>query len=169
MRSQKGQTLIEALLALTIVIVIITAVVISVIYSVSNSVKNKSETVALDFAQESMNILKDAKSADYSTFTTTYPSVGWKCFPQDADAPDTTDCTDNNIVDEDNNFKALRKVYIDPTGKGTDGVTQKCNANVYFVASVVYWTDGSCKAVSPNCHKIEIDSCFTNTSNLPAL
>lgn len=161
---QVGETLIEAILALTIVIVIVTAVVIAVITALSGSSSNKNESAALGFAQEGIDVLRDVKSSDFAGFSATYSTAGYYCFGQN-NIPDsnTANCPDTSSNIGTGDF--VRKVYVNLAGNLPDG-TPKCGSGAY-AASIVSWSDGKCKT-SANCHQVEIDSCFYNLNALTA-
>src|SRR3989344_5848543 len=67
-RNQRGQALIEALLALAFVVVIITAVVITVINALNSAAFNKNQNLATQYAQEGLDITRNMKDTRYSDF-----------------------------------------------------------------------------------------------------
>lgn len=166
MKNQKGETLIEAILALTIVIVIITGVVTVVITALSGSSSNKNESTALNFAQEGIDILRDVKSSNFTAFSDTYSTAGYYCFGNDNVPQDISNCLDTSHNIGTGDF--VRKVYVDLTGHlpPPNQLTLKCESGA-FAASIVSWSDGKCKTTA-NCHQVEIDSCFYNLNTLTA-
>lgn len=161
---QAGETLIEAILALTMVIVIITGVVTVVITALNGASSNRNESTALNFAQEGMGQLRDAKSTNFTNFSASYATAGYYCFGQDNVPIDISNCPDTSSnIGSGNLF--VRKVYVDLTGRSPDG-TLKCSSGAY-VASLVSWSDGKCKT-SADCHNVGIDSCFYNLNSLTA-
>jgi type II secretory pathway pseudopilin PulG len=164
MKNQKGETLIEAILALTMVIVIITGVVTAVIAALNGASSNKNQTTALNFAQEGMDELRDDKSSNFTAFSAAYSAPGYYCFGQDNTPTGVSNCPDTGSnIGSGNLF--VRKVYVDLTGHSPDGAL-KCNSGVYVI-SLVSWSDGKCSP-DVDCHKVGIDSCFYNLNSLTA-
>lgn len=150
----KGQTLIEALVALGIASVIIGAIAMAVITGMNNTTFSKNQNLATGFAQQGMDILHQQSQSDWTAFdsipTNTY------CLNQDSTTL-VADCTVVNI-----NTFFLRKVKIDPPGLGC--------ATGKKVTVTVSWGDGKCtSAANPFCHNVTLDSCFAdiNTSTSP--
>lgn len=163
---QAGETLIEAILALTIVIVIVTGVVTAVITALNGSSSNKNESIALNFAQEGIDVLRDAKSSNFTAFSATYSTPNYYCFGNDNMPKDISNCPDTSHNIGTGDF--VRKVYVDLTGHlpPPNQLTLKCASGVYS-ASIVSWSDGKCSSTL-NCHQVEIDSCFYNLNTLTA-
>lgn len=174
---EKGETLIEAILALAVVVAISTGIVAAVISALSGSTSNQNSDYALNLAQEGISTLKDMASTDYSNFST---YAGYYCM-DDSDTLDNTKDGSNNLVnclDNSTNISLsgsdigsgnfLRKVYIDKNGISPPPASLvKCTSAAY-IASIVTWSDSKCKSASaPNCHKVEIDSCVSNINLLP--
>ncbi|MBI2195691.1 MAG: hypothetical protein HYU48_01445 [Candidatus Levybacteria bacterium] len=69
MNSQKGQTLIEALIGLAVAVAIISAIVIAVISSLSNAQLTKNQNQANHYAQEGMEIVRQIRNSSWTSFT----------------------------------------------------------------------------------------------------
>ncbi|MBI2621564.1 MAG: hypothetical protein HYW63_02855 [Candidatus Levybacteria bacterium] len=148
-KNQNGQALIEALLALAFAVVIITAVVIAVINALSNTNFTKNQNLGTQYAQEGLDLARNMKDSDYDGFKAlANPSPRYYCIT-DGDflyIPPDQPC----IVGND----FSRHIYI------FHG-SPLCEANSSFVSSTVSWTDSKCTDGS-NCHKIQLDSCFSD-------
>lgn len=178
-RSEKGATLIEAILALALVTVIITAVVVAVVSSVSNSQSSTDRSFALDYAEEGIDLLRDLKGEDFNGFTTTYNlktplANNYYCLSdEDGALPDSTisNCaTAGAGTGNVQNGKYQRKVFIhynpapasNPGGRDPQN-TIVCSGSGIFVSSIVYWTDSKCDG-GTYCRSVELNSCFYDTN-----
>lgn len=178
-KSQKGETLVEAIIALAVAVAIATGIVIAVITALSGATSNQASNFALNYAQEGSDLVKDQASNNFTAFHA-LPDTNYYCFDAeattliaDSNDPDynydPTKCPDSstNISGQDTNY--LRKIYINQSGcdsrKGS--CSQVCASGTVFVASIVSWSDAKCKSTSPNCHKVEIDSCLTDVNKIP--
>ncbi|MEK9207686.1 MAG: prepilin-type N-terminal cleavage/methylation domain-containing protein, partial [Patescibacteria group bacterium] len=92
MKKQKGQTLVEAILSLAVISVVITAVVIAVISSLNGANYNRDENLALNHAQEGIDVIRDSKSADYDVFVSSYPDNYYCLGKEDSSLIDYSDC-----------------------------------------------------------------------------
>ena len=165
---QKGQLLIEAILALAIVVIIVTGIVIALVYSINNSTLSKDQNIATGYAQEGLDIIRNMKDSDYNTFS---GLNGTYCLPEgitaiDPSADPSEEVTDCALIA--NRFK--RQIYINPNGEDTrpDPTTQVCNAGRFFVASIILWSEKRCEN-QDTCGKVELNSCFKDLNQVDAL
>ena len=66
---EKGQTIIEVLVALGASVAIIAAVTIAVTSALSNSLYNKNQNLATQYAQQGMEIMRQMRDSDWSSFS----------------------------------------------------------------------------------------------------
>lgn len=147
---EKGQSLIEALLALAFAVVIITAVVIAVITSLNNTTFTRNQNLASQYAQEGIDIARNMRDASYGEFKA-LPSGQYYCPGADGKLSTDSFCTVDGFE---------RRVFVQHAGLDEKD-TPTCEANSTFVSSVVSWTDSKCTAATA-CHKVQLDSCFTD-------
>jgi type II secretory pathway pseudopilin PulG len=148
--NQKGQSLVEALIALGVATLVISAMVVAVVTSVNNADYSKYENQATHYAQQGIEILQQVSQSNWSLFSTTY--VGANCL---GDPKLTTGqfnltqlaiCDSPKTVNVGTNF--VRETNV------TLGVNGACGNDSYYGEVTVYWNDGKCKE--------QLDTCFTN-------
>lgn len=165
MKDQRGQTLVEAILSLAVISAVITAVVIAVLTALSGTGYNEKENQALGYAQEGLDIVRDIKSTDFTSFTASYPT-NYYCLAEGETVPQPySDCNGSNVVNVAQTF--LRVLYVNHSGNGLPPASPvpKCSNGTY-TASIVSWSDGKCTG-GQKCHKVQLESCFTNLNAIP--
>lgn len=169
LKNQKGQTLVEAIIALAVVSLIITAVVIAVVSGLSNSTASGDRSTALSYAEEGLDYMRDLKSESFSGFTSSYPTSttnanNYYCLSEDGVIEDESvaaiNCTTSNNIEG----KYIRRVYIDSNGENPSGVVQ-CGSGGIYASSVVTWADSACRN-GQNCRSVELTTCLYNLQNL---
>lgn len=155
MINQKGQSLIEAVVALGAAVLIISAIAVVVITAVNNADFSKYQNLATQYSQQGMEILKQQSQSDWQGFSVNYPS-GTYCLNQSSTT--LTNLFGTICPKNINNF-FVRQVVINQGSVG-------CNSNTKVSVSV-YWADGKCP-VNTYCHDVTLDSCLANINNAPA-
>jgi len=156
MKNQKGQTLIEALIALGAAVVVISAIVVGAISSLSTTKFSSNSNLADQYAQEGMEFARHLAQQNWSSFST-YGKIGAISY-----------CYDNNatsLVVKAQNTCALsqapiftRILTIDQTGGG------ECKWSAYILVTVA-WKDGACaNALQPFCHKVTLENCLSSVN-----
>jgi Tfp pilus assembly protein PilV len=149
--NQKGQSLVEALVALAAAAVIVSAIAIAVITSVNNSDFSRSQNIATQYAQEGIEVLRNLSETSWTTFST---YSGTYCLAQDS----TSLTVPGSGCAQNINTTYVRQVMITP-GSGT------CSGNTK-VTVTVFWGDGKCTSASnPYCHSVVLDSCLANINS----
>lgn len=146
--NQKGQSLVEALIALGAAAIIVSAIAVVVITSVNNSDFSKYQNLATQYSQQGMEILKQKSESDWTTFSS---FSGNYCLAQDST---TLVAAGSGCSANINNF-FVREVTITQNSSSCSG-----NARVNISVS---WADGRCTSSSnPYCHSVDLDSCLAN-------
>ncbi len=165
MSPQKGQTLIEVLVALGIAVVVLTAMGTAVISALNNAQFSKSQNLATHYAVEGMEVMRRIRDSDWTTFT---GFSGDYCLPANSSTitlrsgSPRPQCLPPNIPPS-----FVREVLIQQAFPQcvTNSLPPRPGARV--VVSV-FWTDGSCAAASPYCHVARNESCFSNATVVPS-
>ncbi len=163
MKKQRGEILIEALLGLVITSIIITGLVVALSSSVSNSTFSTNQSQATLIAKEGLDLVKNIKEDDYLSVS----SLETGYYYLNSFRVLAPGCCQNVIVD---GITFSRQFYINSVGldQRKTPVKQACNnseASV-FAASIVSWSDSKCSPSGTKCHKIELDSCFADLSQI---
>ncbi len=160
--SNKGQTIIEAIVALAAILVAISAIAVVVTLSVSNATYVKSQNLANKYAQDGMEFLRNAESAAIpvkvgATSDETSASnvdffdlLGSYCFHENniLSPGSTATCT----VGSSTAFK--REVYVD------DGCAGDISGGGKEVTVIVRWSGTKCNTGNTFCHESKLVSCF---------
>lgn len=173
--NQRGQGLVEALIALGAAVIIISAITIAVVTSVHNSHYSRYQNLATNYAQQGMELVKQQSQLDWSD-TATY--AGTLCLSQGAtDLPPLTStaCNDINMgnmfvrqIDVQkvspslscDNFSSPCCIIGTPVDCGASNANAKlCSSRV---TATVKWTDSKCTSAANFCHNVKLDSCLQN-------
>lgn len=150
----KGNTLIEALAALSIIAIVISSIAAAVILSLSNASFTKNKTSAAGYAQQGMELMRQLRSDDYDTFRT---YDGTYCLGKG----ETVLGVPQSSCDTQNVDTFIRTINVDQS--------PGCGANVAKVMVEVAWSDGKCKSADSYCHKEVNTSCFSTVNPLKPL
>jgi Tfp pilus assembly protein PilV len=164
--AQQGQTLIEVLIAFATLAVVITSATLTVISALNNAEFVKNQHLAIQYAQQGMEIVRSMRENNYNSFLTLsnpqnlpnpdrviYYCMAAACTslsPVGGDACGTTNtpCVDQNIG------AFVRAIAIDKTTFNT------CSAGASTQVTVsVSWTDGTCPR-GEYCHTSSVVSCL---------
>ncbi|MCL5433256.1 MAG: prepilin-type N-terminal cleavage/methylation domain-containing protein [Patescibacteria group bacterium] len=162
--AQKGQTIIEVLIALSVAVVVIAAISISVISALYNSQFSKNQNLATQYAQEGMEILRQIRNSDWTEFSS---YSGSYCLDKGSDVLEVKDLgvtngcssggSDNTNID---NFFARQ---IDVSRQDAD-----CSGNQTKVTATVSWSDNKCGRDKLFCHEVRLSSCFSDANLIEA-
>jgi len=157
--TDKGQTLIEVLIAMGAGIIILSAMVTLVIKSLSNSQYSKYQGMASQYSQEGMEVLRSERDSNWVSFSASLAEGTTYCFGEDQVIRAESSCVNPNI---DATF--VRKVE---RIRASDDLTNyKCAGGGIAIVVTVSWKDGKC-TTDPYCNKARLDSCFYNLKTLP--
>lgn len=146
--SQKGQALVEAIVALSAAALTVSVVTILVVNALSDTSFAKAQTASAAYAKQGLEWARTKRDQNYSTFTTTY--TGTWCLDKNNFATSGS-CQQTSYID--GVFK--RELSFTPSSPSCDSGTQ--------VTSTVSWTDGQCSG-GALCHSIVLYSCLSNNN-----
>lgn len=150
----KGQTLIEVIVALSVVLLILAAIAVAVTTSVSNSTYLKSHNLASKHAQDGMEYIRHLYE-NQENFFESYPEGAEYFMGED-------DVIQQGFFEVNIDGQFVRKVnFQEGVNCNTDVVMD--NSEVRVTVSV-FWSSGKCQGSSTEerfCHKSELVTCFT--------
>lgn len=162
----RGQTLIEALIALSIAVAIISAVTSVVVTSLNNSSFSKNQNIARSYVQQSMEKIRGLTQSNYNSFVNIYTSKTPYCI----DENDNLICTMSNGEcisnwnGDCNSVKTgifVRQVEFNPQDS-------ECKNNLSAKVTVS-WNDNKCdNRQNIYCHSIASTTCFTDINTVQA-
>jgi Tfp pilus assembly protein PilV len=172
--NQKGQGLIEALIALGAAVIIIAAMTIAVITALNNADFSSYQNLATNYAQQGIEIIQQKSQLSW-TDTSKYQGI--YCLSQGVTnvvpiPAGEEDCP----VNVDNKFvRELDFIKITPQLDCANSTTPCCfqgpqNINCALTPELcssqvnvtVKWTDGKCSSSSDFCHQVVLNSCITD-------
>lgn len=138
-----GQTLLEAVVALSALLITIAAVTVVVLTSVNNSTFIRNQNLANKYAQAGMEYIRGMKNVSYNEFKNLY---GDYC------------------LGDENRFVAGLNCPVNVAGqfirKASFSTDQKCGENSIKLVVSVAWSSSKCSQQERWCHKSEMVSCF---------
>jgi hypothetical protein len=155
MRNQKGQSLVEALIALGVATLIVSAMAIAIVTSVNSSDYSKYENLATHYAQQGIQILQQSQS-DWAEFSKS-DNIGSKCLGDNNLLTPGVNCLLSPSPTANLAGFFIRQVSL------VQGGDSSCPepASIHGKVSVL-WGDGKCSSGNLYCHKVVLESCFAN-------
>lgn len=149
MIKEKGQTLIEVVIALATSVGVISAIVVAVMSSLNNTEFTKNQNLASAFSQQGMEIVRSTAKINWASFLT-YNKV-YYCLSKNSTiltAMGSNGCGQNVDI-----FSRGIEIWKD---------SSDCQ-NEVKVISTVSWSDSKCTSANDLfCHKVKINSCLAN-------
>lgn len=146
--NQKGQTIIEALVALTTIMIIISAIAVLMVNGIYNSQYIKSLNLANKYAQQGMEAVRNIQNNDLASFNI---ADGSYCIA--TTSAQLLSIGDPNCpVLEQGNY--VRTVALDKSVGGT------CGSSETKVTVKVTWASTKCPQSNRFCHSSIVVSCL---------
>lgn len=158
---QRGQTIIEATIALALIVVVLGAISVVVILGLNNSTFVKDQTQASKYAQDGMEYIRYLSNNFPGTEEGEFNgqvSNNIYCFNElDDEIQDLSDrlsavfsvtCNDQPNIEG----RFVREVVFKYLDSSCDNGTK--------VEVTVSWSGGKCESTNRFCHKSELSSCF---------
>ena len=173
--SQKGQTLIEVLAALTAAVVIVGAIVSASLNALKSTEYTRDQNIATQYTQGGMEILRDMRNMDIGSFSETSLPDGTYCLAKDCTILDknVASCWKETTGCPQNIDKFVRTVVVAHNANDCNasptptGQTSPLASNVKITVSTA-WYDTQCTDSSnPFCHSAVASSCFSDFTTVP--
>lgn len=164
MTKNKGQTLIEVLVALAAIVVVTSAITIAVITSLNNAEYSKTANLATQYAQQAMEQIKSMRNTDYATFASL---VGNYCYAKACAKLVSTTDTSNPCWQKQGQYCVqnvdtfVREIALEQNSATCGGIATK-------VTVKISWADSKCTdRTNLYCHQEVLVSCMSNYQNVP--
>jgi len=152
----RGQTIIEAVVALGAIFIIVAAITIAIVNAVNNSQFIKSQNLANKYGQQGMEFVRNVQSEDITAFA---QYSGAYSYPEDATAlvpgaPQTVNIGTTHIrsiMFSDNEEPCLND----------DG----SSLSLKKITVTVTWSSGKCPSDDRFCHNSTVVSCIPYEGN----
>lgn len=152
-KNQVGQSIVEALIALTAGVTIIAAIAIAVVNSVNNADFAKNQNLATAYSQQALEIINVLQKNNWISFSNL---SGTYCLGKDS-----TNLTETAFECGENVDRFVRTIVITQNASNCSGGSR--------VEINTSWSDGKCTDVNNSyCHAVELVSCVTGIDVLPA-
>lgn len=164
---EKGQTLIEILVAMGTAVVIVSAITVAVIAALYNAQFSKNQNLASQYAQQGMEIMKKIRDSGWNNFNNL--SSASYCLDKnqttllegDKKNMSVTGCAKGSGNGRNIDDTFAREIVIE---KNSDACSTQTRVSVF-----VSWADSKCKdAQNPYCHSVNLISCFTDFTVVPS-
>lgn len=160
--SEKGQTIIEVLVALAAAVAVVTAIAITVITSLGNVEFTKNQNLATQYARQGAEYIRKIAKDNFQNFSKNYTSPSY-CLDQNGNLTIMlgSDCGLNvGCINSICTF--VRRIDLVQTDN------TYCSGNTK-VSATVEWSDSKCTSLSaPFCHNVTVDSCLANINSIQA-
>lgn len=154
MKSQKGQTLIEVLVAMATGVAVMSAIAVTVITSLSNVEFTKNQNLATQYSREGLEVVRRLAKSNWATFSS-YTSTFY-CLAKGS----TTLTIRTGIKCGQNVDIFVREINIEQS-------SPTCGGNAKIL-SMVSWSDSKCGRDDVFCHQVRLDSCIANINTILA-
>ncbi len=173
--NEKGQTLIEVLVALTAAVVIIGAIVSASLSALNNSDFARDQNIATQYTQAGIELIRDMRNENIASISAELLPDDTYCLAKacsDLDSNNaqcwvkTTSCGQN--VD-----KFVREVVVEHDSADCNvsptpnGQVNALSANVKITVRTS-WYDPKCQdTLNPFCHSVTLSTCFSDFTVFP--
>lgn len=158
---EKGQTLIEALVALGAAVLVLSAITVVVISAINNSQYTKNQNLATQYAQQGVEIMRQISQSDWETFS--LYNASRYCLAQNDTVPcplgsSTGSCSLGSAISCGQNYgNFVREVDI------AQGSQVSCVNGSIGITVIASWADSKCPSSGNTyCHNVQLNSCLSN-------
>lgn len=161
-KQNSGQTLIEAIVALTVLIMVLTAASVAIVSSINNSVYERNEALATKYAQEGIEYIRQYKvgnTTEFDSYTATTRCISSldPALPP-LPTPPATGCATIGTTQYRRSalFTDSGRCDIQYPNATAPTPTSLPGKNVEIT---VEWVSGKCVS-GDYCNKVSVESCF---------
>lgn len=168
-RFEKGQTLIEVLVAFAVALIVVSAVTKVILSSLSTSIFTKNQNLAKQYSQQGIEVVRSMRDTSYASYKVLGNVSGItyclaKTCPLLTTNPADTSCGPLSGATCGPNIDStfVRQVVITTAAGNCNNGTA-----VTKVSVSTSWSDGACPQSNPYCHTEVQNSCLSDVNVLP--
>lgn len=161
MKNQRGQTLLEVLLALGATLLVVGAITTVVISSLNNAQFTKNQNLANNYAREGLEVIRKIRDSDWTEFRLYSNSY---CLSNVSSHIDLLPLAAGANCGP--NLLGIFSRQVDLTHTTTPECADG-NSISSLVKVTVSWSDGKCPSGNIFCHKVGLISCLSNLDEKP--
>ena len=162
--NKRGQTIIEAAIALASIMLVLAAISVAITTSLNNSEFIKNQTLAAKYAQQGMEYMTYLRNAEKPTVFE--QRTGPYCMGQSG----TLNASSAECDPVANPTDIIDNVFVRKVDFSQNALDLDCGGGTR-VTVTVSWSSGKCdRNIQPYCHKSQLVSCFSRQStqgNMP--
>ena len=159
---EKGQTLLEVLLAFSASILVLSAIIIGITTSLSSTQYTKNQNLANSYAKEAMAVARKMKESSWSKFSSYTQPV--YCLNQNSVT--LTEPVFPSLTCGSNVTGVFSRVVKFEHASASCIADPNCSGPACLrgskVTIIVSWSDNKCPVGTPFCHKVELITCFSS-------
>lgn len=166
-KTQKGQVLVEAMVALGAAVVIVGVIAVVVVNSLNNSEYAKNQNLATQYSRQGLQLVRELTETNWVQFKNL---SGWYCLYNDNSTITPLDVSDREGKPASDANSCKWTDYIFNRRVSIIQDSGECSTGNAKVSVVVGWNDAKCTDGDDlYCHRVQVDSCFTNINVLPTI
>ncbi len=140
----QGQSLVEVVIALSVIAIVVTGIATTVTTALSNNQFTQLQSLATDYSEEGMEIVREIRNSDYEEFAT---KSGAFCIGED-NRLQAGECSGENIEGV-----FMRSVGVEQS--------PACAVDVSRVTVTTAYTSGKCRPQGALCHESKLVTCMS--------
>lgn len=162
---QRGQSLIEVLIALAAAAAVVAAIAVTVVISLSNVTYTKNQNLATQYSREGMEIVRQLAKNNWTNFKSynsdyCLENASLTLVPMGAGG-----CGQNVGGPPGSNLRIfVRQITIEQDSPSCPNNP----SNNVKITSTVSWSDSKCQAGNIFCHNVSLESCLADINTVKA-
>lgn len=143
-----GQTIIEAVIALSVILIILAAIAIVIINGLSNSRFVQNQNLANKYAQQGIEFVRNIQQNDINTFASYEGNV--YCIDESTVPQQLATCAGDTVNVGNSHIRTISLA---------SGISP-CQATEKKITATVTWSSSKCPSSNRFCHRSELSSCL---------
>lgn len=155
----KGQSLVETLVALSVALILLTITTVAITSALSNAQNSKNQGLASDYAQQSLEVVRQMRDASWQNFDT---FTGSYCMADTCtQLTNAINVCGRKTVSCGRNMGTFSREVLFERDHASCRNSGSSPAGTR-VTVTLSWADSKCMSANDFCRKVNLVSCFTN-------